>query len=238
MWSLNWIHFSYEIKNKSIILKKDEVLKVFENELINEIYETVKLEWNELNKSEVEDILNWKEVKAKYKEDIKMVKNLEKWNRFIHEKSKWSFEFTKDFFCSLHNFIWKEEALTWWKFRDWQVYIAWLDIGVTHYTELDKVFYEWKNYFDNFEWNDLQKAFLIFLWWAYHQFFFDCNKRTSRWFCNYLLLSQWYFSLMIYYEDQLEYNEIMMELYETWNADKALKFLEKTYKKNIRKLIV
>lgn len=235
--SLNWIYFNYEVEDLKTDHWKDFFLHSFKRNFVEEIFNTSNLEWNHLTIIETKTILDWVSVWWKRLEDIEMVKNLEKWNRFIHDKSKWNFEFTKDFFCSLHDLIWKEEALIWWKFRNWQVYITWLDRDVTHFNDLEKIFNEWKNYFDNFSWNDLQKAFLIFLWWSYHQFFFDCNKRTSRWFCNHLLLSNWYFSLMIYYEDQLEYNRVMMNLYETWNADEALKFLEKTYKKNIRKLI-
>lgn len=241
-WSLNWIYYSYLVKDFSDNLKKnwyhkDFYLFTFKKNFLDEIFNTSRLEWSNLTLIETKTILDWISVWWKKLEDIDLIRNLKNWNSLILEKSKWDFEFSKNNFCDLHNEIAKEEALTWWKFRNNKVYIMWLERDVTDHNLLDSIFEDWKEYFDNFEWNIFQKAFLIFLWWSYHQFFFDWNKRTSRWFWNYLLLSNWFYPLTIYYEDQKEYNEVMMKLYETWNADDALKFLEKTYTKNIRKFV-
>ena len=82
--------------------------------------------------------------------------------------------------------------------------------------EIDKI-----NSIDNL----LEKAIILNLWLSYCQFFYDGNKRTARLSSNLILLSNDIGVLSIPARYKVEYNKLMLDFYETLEADEVIKFI-------------
>ena len=80
------------------------------------------------------------------------------------------------------------------------------------------------------------RAFLIFLWGSLNQFFYDGNKRTSRFLANGTLMMAGFPPLMIQAKDQLVYNQIMTRFYDTQEATEALNWLYAYYRERTQGL--
>jgi Fic family protein len=79
----------------------------------------------------------------------------------------------------------------------------------------------------------LHRAFLVFLWGSLIQFFYDGNKRTSRFMCNGILMSAGYPPMMITAKEQLPYNQVMAHFYDTQDATEALVWFYGVYSERI-----
>ena len=73
--------------------------------------------------------------------------------------------------------------------------------------------------------NLLEKAIILNLWLSYCQFFYDGNKRTARLSSNLILLSNDIGVLSIPARYKVEYNKLMLDFYETLEADEVIKFI-------------
>jgi len=65
----------------------------------------------------------------------------------------------------------------------------------------------------------------LFLWAAYNQFYWDGNKRTARLMANGVLISAGYGVFNIRTKDILEFNTLMIDFYDTAQADNIVRFL-------------
>lgn len=122
--------------------------------------------------------------------------------------------------------------MTWGKFRDGQVFI-----GGTEYTpptadELDNIFMQGIREINNIS-NIILKAWIVFLWGSLNQFFYDGNKRTPRLLANGVLLTYGLPPLNILAKDQLMYNQIMTNFYNTQDATPAIEWLYEYYYNSI-----
>jgi len=74
---------------------------------------------------------------------------------------------------------------------------------------------------------------LTFLWGSINQFFYDGNKRTSRFLANGTLLSAGLPPLTIQAKDQLIYNQVMTRFYDTQDGTQALQWLLTYYSERL-----
>ncbi|WP_297421804.1 filamentation induced by cAMP protein fic [Clostridium sp.] len=128
-------------------------------------------------------------------------------------------------FNKFNNIVAKDEALVSGLFRNGQVRIAGTEFIPPKAEELEGIF--------KTELPELIKrcnsktelAFEIFLWGALNQFYCDGNKRTSRLVSNMILLSNGQGIFNIKAKDRLQFNTLMVEFYNTREADNIFKFL-------------
>ena len=59
---------------------------------------------------------------------------------------------------------------------------------------------------------------------ALNQFYYDGNKRTSRLIANLILISNGQGIFNVKAKDRLEFNTLMVEFYDTMEADNVMKF--------------
>jgi prophage maintenance system killer protein len=73
--------------------------------------------------------------------------------------------------------------------------------------------------------NPLEKALAFFLFGALQQFFFDGNKRTSRFMMNGILMSAGIDAISVPAAKAQEFNENMVRFYLTKDATEMMAFL-------------
>ena len=128
-------------------------------------------------------------------------------------------------FNKLNDIIAKDEALFSGSFRTGQVRIAGTEFIPPKAEDLEYIFQ-----------NELPKlikrcksktelAFEIFLWGSLNQFYYDGNKRTSRLVSNMILISNGQGIFNIKAKDRLQFNTLMVEFYNTREADNIFEFL-------------
>lgn len=128
-------------------------------------------------------------------------------------------------FIKFNNIVAKEEALISGTFRTGQVRIAGTEFIPPRAEELENIFEsELPKLIERCK-SKTELAFEIFLWGALNQFYYDGNKRTSRLISNMILISNGQGIFNIKAKDRLEFNTLMVEFYNTREADNIFKFL-------------
>lgn len=149
--------------------------------------------------------------------------------RLIDMVAQGQFLISKESLCSLHEVAAKEDALSWGVFRTGNVGVAGANFEPPPPNELEDIFNKGILHIRELN-NPIEQAIVFFLFGAYHQFFFDVNKRTSRLFMNGILLSNGFDALVIPSNQKYRYNEVMLELYNNANATPAIDFLIECYR--------
>lgn len=124
------------------------------------------------------------------------------------------FEITVEKVCNLHSIAAKEEALEWGKFRSGGVTIAGTNymppkanLLLDLFDQMVKKAFNMPDIYD--------QAIHLFLTMARSQFFYDVNKRMGRFIMNGLLLSNGYPAINLPAKRQLEFNQLMLNFYDT-----------------------
>ncbi len=126
--------------------------------------------------------------------------------------------------CELHAIAGKNEALAWGKFRTGSVTIAGTDYMPPNSEDLPLLFESLVN--DVRQIADIyDQAIHVFLTMARSQFFYDVNKRMGRFMMNGLLLSEGYPAINLPAKRQLEFNNLMLEFYQTGQQKPMNSFL-------------
>lgn len=124
------------------------------------------------------------------------------------------FEITVEKVCNLHSIAAKEEALEWGKFRSGGVTIAGTNYMPPKANLLLDIFDQMVK--KAFNMPDIyDQAIHLFLTMARSQFFYDVNKRMGRFIMNGLLLSNGYPAINLPAKRQLEFNQLMLNFYDT-----------------------
>jgi hypothetical protein len=124
-----------------------------------------------------------------------------------------------------NNIVAKDETLISGLFRNGQVRIAGTDFIPLKSEELESIVKSELHELIKRCNNKKELAFEIFLWGALNQFYYDDNKRTSRLVANMILLSNGQGILNIKAKDRLQFNTLMVEFYNTREADNVFEFL-------------
>lgn len=165
--------------------------------------------------------------KISYEQDIlNQKKSLEKLIQLVKQGR---FDITKDAFCTLHDLAAKEEALEWGVFRSGNVGVAGASYSPPSPGQLNDIFKAGISEIKGIK-NVLERGVIFFLFGAYYQFFYDANKRTSRLMMNGCLLAGGWDALVVDANKRMEYNQVMLNFYNTKNADKAIRFLVNCYR--------
>jgi Fic family protein len=192
---------------------------------VDYVYNTAALEGNPFTYPEVKTLIDGITVGGRKISDAEQVLNLNRAFTYLMDRVKHdTFTLDEKTACEIQGLVAREEALTWGVFRDGQV-----SIGGTSYRPpkaeiLSNLFAQGKDALDQIQ-KPILKAFLTFLWGSLTQFFYDGNKRTSRFLANGVLLSAGFPPLTIFAKDQLQYNEMMTRFYDSQEATEALKWL-------------
>jgi Fic family protein len=232
--------FSYQedgIKaaRERLVLLPDQRRALFmaERGRVDFVYNTAALEGNPFTFREVKTLLDGITVGGRKVSDSEQVLRLNRaLSHVIGLVKDGKFQFSAKTACEVQGIVAREEALTWGKFRDGGV-----EIGGTQYKPpkaeyLTSIFSEGEKIINAIE-DQLLKAFIIFLWGSINQFFYDGNKRTSRFMANGVLMNAGFPPVMILAEDQLVYNQIMTHFYDTQEATEALNWFFDYYKNRI-----
>ncbi len=189
------------------------------------VWNTVSLENNPFTFPEVQTLLEGITVGGHKLADQQQVLNQAKsLNCLLTMVKQNTFALNQFTFCKLHSLVAFEEDLEWGTFRTGEVSIA----GTAHkpppVSQLETLFKEGIEYLETLE-NPVERGIIVFLFASLHQFFYDGNKRTSRLMMNGLLLSHGIDAINIPAKKKLEFNQTMIEFYDTKNADNMIKFL-------------
>jgi Fic family protein len=218
----------------TLIPDQKRALFIAEKNRVDFVYNTAALEGNPFTFPEIKTLLDGITVGGHKISDSEQVLNLNRALTYLIRRVKErTFHIDPEVACSLQGIIAREEALTWGVFRDAMVSISGTDYRPPEAKRLNEIFTRGAIALKSVE-DPILRAFLVFLWGSLNQFFYDGNKRTSRFLSNGTLLCAGFPPLMISAKDQLTYNQVMTRFYDTQDATEALIWLYTYYYEQIK----
>ncbi|NRP35690.1 Fic/DOC family protein [Marinobacterium sp. xm-d-579] len=130
----------------------------------------------------------------------------------------------------------KEEALEWGRFRSSGVTIAGTPYMPPQSNLLPSLFAEMVAAASDIR-DVYDRAIFVFLTMARQQFFYDANKRKGRLMMNGVLLSSGYPALNLPASRQLEFNQLMLDFYETGDQSAMNRFMRSCIDSRIVKIM-
>jgi Fic family protein len=212
-------------RNKALMLAKRE-LAVF-------VLDAVELEGIHFTLPEIQTLLEGISVGGHKLSDQQIALNQgNTWKSLFQSIATDEFELSAHFTCQLHHIAAKEEALEWGQFRSGGVTIAGTDYLPPKATDLQSLFNKMLK--DSRQFNDVyDKAIFIFLTMARNQFFYDVNKRMGRFMMNGILLSAGFPAINLPASRQLEFNQLMLDFYQSGNYSPMTKFMRSCLKQPV-----
>lgn len=197
-------------------------LYVAERGRVDFVYNTAALEGNPFTFPEVKTLLDGITVGGHKLSDAEQVLRLNKALTYVIGLVKaGKFELSAATAQSIQGIVAQDEALQWGVFRDGAVFIQGTDDKVPPADQLDEIFERGRLFLLGIV-DPVERAFLAFLWGSLVQFFYDGNKRTSRFLCNGILMSAGFPPMMITAKEQLAYNQVMSRFYDSQDATESL----------------
>jgi len=201
------------------------------------VWDASMLEGNPFTFPEVKTLLDGITIGGRKISDQEQVLNLaESSRRLLAMVRSGRFALSKSVFTELNGIVARQEALEWGLFRgEGQEKNYTPDVGLGEcgrYTplptlpdapELNRVFREGVTALQKCE--PFERATAFFLFGALQQFFFDGNKRTSRFMMNGVLMSQGIDAISIPAAKAQEFNEKMVRFYLSKDATGMMAFL-------------
>jgi len=190
------------------------------------VFNMANLEGNPFTYPEVQTLLEGITIGGHKVSDEQQIYNIRNgWNYLFDAVSQNNVELDINIFNKFNNIVAKDEALFSGAFRTGQVRIAGTEFIPPRAEELEYIFKnELPQLIKRCE-SKTDLAFEIFLWGALNQFFYDGNKRTSRLVSNMVLISEGQGIFNIKAKDRLQFNTLMVEFYNTREADNIFEFL-------------
>lgn len=190
------------------------------------VFDTSQLENNPLTFPEVKTLLDGITIGGRKISDVDQVLNIKNaWILLFNLLKSDSFVLSKTIFDKINDAIAINETLYAGSFRNGSVNIAGTkNYKAPKYETLDNIFEsEIPKILDGF--NPIEQAIRIFLWGSLNQFYWDGNKRTARIIANGILINEGIGIFNIKSCDILEFNTLMIDFYDTCNANKVVRFL-------------
>jgi hypothetical protein len=203
------------------------------------VWDAAVLEGNPFTYPEVKTLLDGVTIGGKKVSDQEQILNLAVSSKHLVSLVKNnSFALDKLTFTTLHSLVARNEALEWGHFRG--------EGSETHYTpdvglgeqgrytplatlagahELNRVFSLGLQALDTHVQQPFEKAAAFFLFGALQQFFFDGNKRTSRFMMNGILMSAGIDAISVPASRAQEFNEKMVRFYLNKDGSEMMQFL-------------
>ena len=189
------------------------------------VYDTVALEGNPFTFPEVKTLMEGVTVGGRRVEDAEQVLNQARsWRELITRVEQGTFRSDRATFEALHALVARNEALEWGTLRTGPVGIA----GTAHEPpDAGTLPERLESALDTLAAmrNLHRRAFGTFLWTARNQPFWDGNKRTGRLMMNGILLEHGHDIVTVAAAKRLEFNQRMVEFYDTANGAPMVRFL-------------
>jgi Fic family protein len=188
------------------------------------------LERNPTSLPQTETILQGQSVSGISIDDLMQVKHFGDGAKALMKLvSDGSFRLDEKTACVLHEYVGKDEALTWGKFRDRLVTIR----DVEQYTPpeshlLSEIAERGFTFLNNEIEQPEERAVAAFLFMARNQFFHDANKRTASLMMNGVLLQNSLFPIAVMNRDSEEFHSTLRAFYNTGDATAMMTFFAKT----------
>lgn len=185
------------------------------------VYCGMKMENRAVTFPQTKTILDGVNVPEVRLDDIQAILNMRDAWRFLLSTLSDPLDLT--YLCKLNEFIARNEALEWGKLRTGSVCISGTDYLPPVPTadiasdELCAILHA--------PVSATEKALAVFTWGARSQLFWDGNKRTSLVAANKILLDNGAGMLTIKEHDMPQFNELLVDYYNTGNPDKVQAFL-------------
>ena len=203
------------------------------------VWDAGVLEGNPFTFPEVKTLLDGITVGGRKISDQEQILNLAESSRHLLALLKTArFALDKTTFCGLHGIVAKNEALEWGHFRgEGQETRYTPDVALGEHgrytplpteaggSNLHRKFVAGVTALDEQISNPFEKALAFFLFGALQQFFFDGNKRTSRFMMNGILMSAGIDAISVPAGKAQAFNEKMVRFYLTKDASEMMGFL-------------
>ena len=203
------------------------------------VWDAGALEGNPFTFPEVQTLLDGVTVGGHRISDQEQILNLaESAKRLLAEVKSERFRLDKTTFCEMQGIIARNEALEWGHFRGEGKetnYTPDVSLGkFGRYTplptiagapELNRVFANGLDALNESSLHPFEKGLAFFLFGALQQFFFDGNKRTSRFMMNGVLMSNGIDAISVPAAQAQSFNEKMVRFYLAKDATEMMSFL-------------
>lgn len=206
----------YEVKTLIYLAKKN---------LPDTIYNMANLEGNTYTYPEVQTLLDGITIGGHKVSEEQQIYDLKKSWEYLFEIIKNPIQIDKVLFNCFNDIIAKNEALISGKFRTGQVRIGGKEYMPPKAEELELIFLNEIECIISRCSSKTELSLELFLFGALNQFYYDGNKRTGRMVANSILLAEGQGILNIKAKDKLEFNTLMVEFYDTLEADNICEFL-------------
>lgn len=203
------------------------------------VWDAGVLEGNPFTFPEVKTLLDGVTVGGRKLSDQEQILNLAKSSKYLVDLvRRQEFRLDKETFCALHELVARNEALEWGHFRGEGLETRYTpDVALGErgrYTppptepgakQLNAIFSRGLAALRENVQNPFERATAFFLFGSLQQFFFDGNKRTSRFMMNGSLMMQGIDSISIPAMRAAEFNSKMVEFYTTRDATRMMGFV-------------
>lgn len=220
-----------------IIPNQKKALMLAQRELAMFVYDAVHLEGINFTLPEIQTLLDGITVGGhKLNEQQIAINQGNAWRHLFYSISNQSFSLTADYVCQLHHIAAKEETLEWGQFRTGGVTIAGTKYEPPPADKLPDCFGSMITEINVIE-NIYDKAISTFLIMARNQYFYDVNKRMGRFIMNGILLNEGYPAINLPASRQLEFNQLMLNFYDSNNKKPMIEFMKSCLDERIIKIL-
>lgn len=203
------------------------------------VWDAGVLEGNPFTFQEVKTLLEGVTVGGRKLSDQEQILNLAESSRYLVELVKnREFKLGKSTFCSLHALVARNEALEWGHFRGEGLETQFTpDVALGERgrftplatepgaVRLNEVFASGVRSLEHNVSNPFERATAFFLFGSLQQFFFDGNKRTSRFMMNGVLMTEGVDAVSIPAIRAAEFNSRMVDFYTSRDATEIMAFV-------------
>ena len=217
----------------------ERVVFRFRRMLPEYVWDAGVLEGNPFTFPEVKTLLEGVTVGGRRLSDQEQILNLAESSKYLIELVKHrEFKLEKSPFCSLHERVARNEALEWGHFRGEgpeTQFTPDVALGARgRFTplatepgaaRLNEVFANGVRSLHENVSNPFERATAFFLFGSLRQFFFDGNRRTSRFMMNGILMTEGIDAVSIPAVRAAEFNSRMVDFYTTRNATEMMAFV-------------
>lgn len=210
------------------------------------VWDAGVLEGNPSTFAEIKTLLDGVTVGGKKVSDHEQILNfVDGAKRLLELVRNERFALDKSTFCDLHRILARKEGLEWGVFRDEGEQMHFTPerapTELSRYTplptilgapELNRVFAAGTQALTDHVPNPFERGCAFFLFGALQQFFFDGNKRTSRFMMNGVLMSNGIDAISVPAQRAADFNEKMVRFYTSKDASEMMAFLLECHPKD------
>jgi Fic family protein len=226
-----------EEKHWGIKPNKAKAIMLAKRQLAEFVCDAVNLEGIHFTLPEIQTLLDGITVGGHKVTDQQIALNqADAWRTVFGQIERNRFEVTIENVCALHSIAAKNEALDFGRLRSGGGTIAGTGYSPPQADSLPALFE--KMVIDESEIADIyDRAIHFFLTMARCRFFYDVNERMGRFVMNGLLLSFGYPAINLPAKRQLEFNQLMLNFYETGAQKQMNTFLRSCLDEKIIKIM-